>query len=70
MLFHPDADPVLVAATERRMMKMTPENAAAMMGSFAGYDVNDSVRLLAEFLFLPMTLPAAADTEDLREAIA
>lgn len=46
MLFHPDADPVLVADAERRMMKMSPQVAYAMMSSFAGYNVNDSARRL------------------------
>jgi pimeloyl-ACP methyl ester carboxylesterase len=46
MLFHPDADPKLVAETERRMMKMSPAAAGAMLASFVGYNVNASARRL------------------------
>ncbi len=46
MLFHPDADPALMAETERRMMKTSPAVAYAMLSSFAGYDVNASARRL------------------------
>jgi pimeloyl-ACP methyl ester carboxylesterase len=37
-LFHPDADPVLMAETERRMQKTSPDTAFALFLSFAGYD--------------------------------
>ena len=42
MLFHADADPALIAETERRMLKTSP----AMLRSVAGYDVNLSARRL------------------------
>jgi pimeloyl-ACP methyl ester carboxylesterase len=45
-LFHADADPVLVADTERRMLRTSPDVAAAMVASIAGYDVANSVRRL------------------------
>jgi pimeloyl-ACP methyl ester carboxylesterase len=46
MLFHPDADPALVARTERRMLKTPPEVAHAMLSSLAGYDFVDATRRL------------------------
>ena len=46
MLFHPDADPALMADAERRMMKTSPAVAYAMLSSFAGYNVNASARRL------------------------
>jgi pimeloyl-ACP methyl ester carboxylesterase len=45
-LFHPDADPWLVAATERRMQATPPDVAAAMLAGFATYDTNASARRL------------------------
>jgi len=46
MLFHPDADPAIVAEAERRMQKTPPEAAYAMFMSFAGYVPADSARKL------------------------
>jgi pimeloyl-ACP methyl ester carboxylesterase len=37
-LFHPDADPALMAKAERRMQKTSPEAAYAIFLSLAGYD--------------------------------
>lgn len=45
-LFHPDADPALVAEAERRMSGTPPEAAYAMFMSMAGYDVAASARKL------------------------
>jgi len=45
-LFHPDADPKIMADAERRMDKTSPEAAYAMFLSFAGYDPTASVRKL------------------------
>lgn len=46
ILFHPDADPVIVAEAERRMQKTPPEAAYAMFMSFAGYVPADAARRL------------------------
>ncbi len=45
-LFHPDADPVLMAEAERRMQKTTPDTAFALFLSFAGYDQAAAARRL------------------------
>ncbi|HSL23877.1 MAG TPA: alpha/beta hydrolase [Vicinamibacterales bacterium] len=47
MLFHPDADPSLVAETERRMARTSPAAAYATLAGLAGYDVNAPARKLA-----------------------
>lgn len=47
MLFHPDADPALVQATEQRMLKTPQTVAAGIMNAQLGYDVNASARRLA-----------------------
>lgn len=46
MLFHKDADPALVAATERRMVKTPQAVAVATLAGLAGYNVNASARKL------------------------
>jgi len=46
-LFHPDADPAIMADAERRMAKTSPDAAYAMFLSLAGYDVAGSARRLA-----------------------
>jgi pimeloyl-ACP methyl ester carboxylesterase len=46
-LFHPDADPALVADAERRMAHTPPEAAYSMFMSMAGYDVGVSARRLS-----------------------
>ncbi len=46
-LFHPDADPKLMADVERRMAKSSPEAAYEMFLSLGGYDVSASARKLA-----------------------
>jgi pimeloyl-ACP methyl ester carboxylesterase len=46
-LFHPDADPALMADAERRMGRTPPEAAYAMFMSMAGYDVGASAGKLA-----------------------
>ena len=46
LLFHPDADPAVVADAERRMMRTSPEVAYAMISSLLGYDYAVSVRRL------------------------
>ena len=46
-LFHPDADPAIMADAERRMAKTSPEAASAMFLSMAGYDTGESARRLA-----------------------
>jgi pimeloyl-ACP methyl ester carboxylesterase len=46
MLFHPDADPVLVRNTEQRMLKTSQAVAVAMLDGIAGYDTNASARRL------------------------
>jgi len=45
-LFHPDADPALIADAERRMAKASPEAAYAMFLSLAGYDTGAPARRL------------------------
>ncbi|MGA2261933.1 MAG: alpha/beta hydrolase [Acidobacteriota bacterium] len=45
-LFHPDADPVLMAEAERRMRKTSPDTAFALFHSFAGYDQSAAARKL------------------------
>jgi len=46
-LFHPYADPALVADAERRMMNTPPQAAYAMFMSMAGYNPAESARRLA-----------------------
>jgi pimeloyl-ACP methyl ester carboxylesterase len=46
-LFHPDADPALVAETERRMARTSPEAAYATLLSLAGYDTGPPARRLS-----------------------
>lgn len=57
MLFHPDADPEVVAEAERRMARTAPEAAYRMLLSLAGYDMAASVRR--------MTVPLWAINGDL-----
>jgi len=45
-LFHSDADPALVAETERRMARTSPEAAYATLLSLAGYDTGPPARRL------------------------
>jgi len=45
-LFHPDADPAVVAEAERRMQKTPPAAAYAMFMGFAGYDPAAAARRL------------------------
>lgn len=45
-LFHPDADPALVADAEQRMARSSPEAAYPMLLSLAGYDTGASARRL------------------------
>jgi pimeloyl-ACP methyl ester carboxylesterase len=45
-LFHPDADPAIMADAARRMAKTSPQAADAMFLSLAGYDVGASARRL------------------------
>jgi pimeloyl-ACP methyl ester carboxylesterase len=45
-LFHPDADPGIVAEAERRMAKTSPEATCAMFLGLAGYDTAASARRL------------------------
>jgi pimeloyl-ACP methyl ester carboxylesterase len=47
MLFHVDADPALIAETERRMQRTSPVAAYNMFMSLAGYDQAASARRLA-----------------------
>ncbi len=47
MLFHADADPALIAETETRMQKTSPDAAYAMFMSLAGYSPAASARKLA-----------------------
>jgi pimeloyl-ACP methyl ester carboxylesterase len=47
LLFHPDADPAIVADAERRMARTPPDAAYKMFMSLAGYDVAASARHLA-----------------------
>jgi pimeloyl-ACP methyl ester carboxylesterase len=46
-LFHPDADPAVVADAERRMQKSPPDAMYAMFMSLAGYDESAAARKLA-----------------------
>ncbi len=46
MLFHPDADPVLVRDVEQRMLKDSHADLWRMLESFVGYDQSASVRRL------------------------
>ena len=46
LLFHPDADPALMADAERRMASVSPDAAYQMFLSMAGYGLADSVRRL------------------------
>jgi len=46
MLFHPDADPAVVADAEQRMLKTSPMTAYAMFLGMAGYDLAAAVRRL------------------------
>jgi hypothetical protein len=46
-LFHPDADPVVMADAERRMQNSPPDAAYAMFMSLAGYDQAAPARELA-----------------------
>ncbi|MBP7864629.1 MAG: alpha/beta hydrolase [Acidobacteria bacterium] len=46
MLFPPDADPALVAETERRMAKTSPDALHALFLGMAGYDMGAAVRRL------------------------
>lgn len=46
MLFHKDADPAIVAAAERRMLKTSPAVASAMLASLTDHDFAASVRHL------------------------
>jgi pimeloyl-ACP methyl ester carboxylesterase len=46
MLFHPDADPALLADAEQRMAATPPEAAYGMFLSMAGYEVAASARRL------------------------
>jgi pimeloyl-ACP methyl ester carboxylesterase len=45
-LFHPDADPGIMADAERRMARTSPDAAYAMFLSLAGYDTAASARRL------------------------
>jgi pimeloyl-ACP methyl ester carboxylesterase len=45
-LFHPDADPALMADAERRMSRTPPEAAYAMFMSMSGYDLGAAARKL------------------------
>ena len=45
-LFHPDADPAIVADAEARMANVSPAAAYAMFASFGGYDQVESARRL------------------------
>lgn len=46
MLFHPDADPAIMADAERRMANTSPEAAYNMFRSFGGYDTAAAARRL------------------------
>ena len=46
MLFHPDADPAIMAEAERRMQKTPPAAAYAMFMGFAGYNPAGAARRL------------------------
>lgn len=43
-LFHPDTNPKLMALVERRMLDNSPEMAATLMESFAGFDMAELVK--------------------------
>lgn len=45
-LFHPDADPALIADAEKRMANTPPEAAYAIFMSMSGYDLGASARRL------------------------
>jgi pimeloyl-ACP methyl ester carboxylesterase len=45
-LFHPDADPAVMADAERRMARTSPEAAVAMFLGLGGYDTADAARRL------------------------
>jgi pimeloyl-ACP methyl ester carboxylesterase len=45
-LFHPDADPALMADAKRRMSRTPPEAAYAMFMSMSGYDLGAAARKL------------------------
>ncbi len=46
-LFHPDADPAVMADAERRMLRNSPETAYAMFTGMGGYDFAAATRRLA-----------------------
>jgi pimeloyl-ACP methyl ester carboxylesterase len=46
MLFHPDADPAVMADAEKRMLRNPPETAYSMFMGLAGYPPADSARKL------------------------
>lgn len=46
MLFHPDADPALKAALERRMVRTPQRVTLAIVESIGGYEPNDAARRL------------------------
>jgi pimeloyl-ACP methyl ester carboxylesterase len=46
MLFHPDADPAVMADAERRMLRTSPSTAYSMFMSMCGYDVAAPVNKL------------------------
>ena len=47
MLFHPDADPAVIADAEQRMLRNSPATAYALFMGMCGYDVASPVRRLA-----------------------
>ncbi len=57
MLFHPDADPAVIAEAERRMQKTPPAAAYGLFMGLAGYDNAGAVRRL--------TVPLRAINDDL-----
>jgi pimeloyl-ACP methyl ester carboxylesterase len=46
MLFHPDADPAIIAGAEQRMTGVSPDAAYGMFASFGGYDSAAAARRL------------------------
>lgn len=46
LLFHPDADPAVMADAERRMLQTNPEAGCAVIAALAGYDMGAAVRRL------------------------
>jgi len=46
MLFHPDADPAVMADAEQRMLRASPETAYSMFMGIGGYDLTTPVRSL------------------------